>query len=100
MQETPGIPNESRNAVNKATRIINSAHRKWEAAENLTLAMENRLHVITRWLPTDPDYVTVMAATGERKYRKALDELERLVVQRLFELTKLNLMSTGERLIT
>jgi hypothetical protein len=58
--------------------------------------MEMRLQVTTRWLPTDSNYVSVMAAVGERTYRTALDVLERLVVQGLFELTKLNLMSTGE----
>ncbi|KIY47775.1 hypothetical protein FISHEDRAFT_28253, partial [Fistulina hepatica ATCC 64428] len=35
---------------------------------------------------------------GERRYRRALDELERLVVQRLLELTKLNMSGVGYKL--
>ncbi|KAI0371569.1 hypothetical protein BV20DRAFT_1035214 [Pilatotrama ljubarskyi] len=35
---------------------------------------------------------------GHRKYRQALDKLERLVVQRLFEMSKLGLNGTGYKL--
>jgi hypothetical protein len=35
----------------------------------------------------------------ERKYRRALDELERLVVQRLFEMTKLGMSGVGKLLV-
>lgn len=93
--ETPGATGETKKAINKATRTVGSAHRKWQAAENLAVAMEDKLNILARWLPADPDYVAVVAASKERKYKRALDEIERLVVQRLFELTKLNLMSTG-----
>lgn len=34
----------------------------------------------------------------ERKYCRALDELERLVVQRLFEMTKMGMSGVGESL--
>jgi hypothetical protein len=94
--ETPGTPAENKKVINKATRTISSAHRKWQAAENLVLAIEDKLDILTRWLPVHPEYVAVVAASGERQYKSALDEIECLVVQRLFELTKLNLMSTGE----
>lgn len=33
---------------------------------------------------------------NERQYRRALDSLELLVVQRLFELTKLGMSGTGK----
>lgn len=32
----------------------------------------------------------------ERKYRRAIDNLERLVVQRLFEMTKLGMNGVGK----
>ena len=96
--QTPAVPGETQKLLSKATRTIASAHRKWQAAEILAAAIENKLHIPTRWLVTDVAYVAVVASSGERKYRKALDEIERLVVQRLFELTKLNLTSTGSLL--
>lgn len=94
--ETPGAAGESKDAARKATRIVGSAYHKWEAAETLAIAMENRMDIAMRWLPTDPEYIAVIVASGERTYRRALDEIEQLIVQRLFELAKLNLMSTGK----
>ncbi|KIY47956.1 hypothetical protein FISHEDRAFT_44273 [Fistulina hepatica ATCC 64428] len=51
-----------------------------------------------RWEPDIPEYVECLKELQERKYRRALDELERLVVQRLLELTKLNMSGIGYKL--
>ena len=90
--KTLGAPSKTKNIVHKATCTIGSAHCKWQAAENLATAMENRLDIPTSWLPTDAEYMAVIAASSEWKYKMALDKLEHLVVQRLFELSKLNLI--------
>jgi hypothetical protein len=37
------------------------------------------------------EYNDALVLLKERKYRRALDELERLVVQRLLEMTKLGM---------
>lgn len=44
-----------------------------------------------RWTPTTPEYIETLAHIAEREYREAARNLERLVVQRLFELHKLRL---------
>ncbi|KAJ7709316.1 hypothetical protein B0H14DRAFT_2646345 [Mycena olivaceomarginata] len=44
-----------------------------------------------RWMPDSKDTRTASPSPTQRKYREALTEVERLVVQRLFELTKLGM---------
>ncbi|KAL0566356.1 hypothetical protein V5O48_015664 [Marasmius crinis-equi] len=48
-----------------------------------------------RWKTTDKNYQETLAAMRGRTYRRALEKLERLVVQRLLELTKLNVSGLG-----
>ena len=50
---------------------------------------------ITRWQVTDPQYVETVKYIETRRYHRALGKLQRLVIQRLFELHKLNLAQTG-----
>ncbi|KIY42821.1 hypothetical protein FISHEDRAFT_7889, partial [Fistulina hepatica ATCC 64428] len=49
--------------------------------------LEHVLGIDVRWTRISPEYVKCMKDLSERQYRLALDELERLVVQRLLELT-------------
>ena len=51
---------------------------------------------IERWTKECEEYKSAMTLINERRYRKALDNLERLMVQRLFELTKLGMSGLGE----
>ncbi|KAI0363067.1 hypothetical protein BV20DRAFT_1040098 [Pilatotrama ljubarskyi] len=58
-------------------------------------AMEVRLDIANRWQPGDSRYNEVVQYIAERKYQRALGKLQRLVIQRLFELHKLNISRTG-----
>ncbi|KAF6757867.1 hypothetical protein DFP72DRAFT_1108913 [Ephemerocybe angulata] len=60
-------------------------------------AMELKLGLTTRWHPGMPQYKETVQYIHDRSYRKALDELQRLVVQRLFELHRLGLSGIGYR---
>lgn len=42
------------------------------------------------------EYNDALVLLAERKYRRALDELEHLVVQRLLEMTKLGMNGVGK----
>ncbi|TFY68930.1 hypothetical protein EVJ58_g720 [Rhodofomes roseus] len=64
------------------------------------VTMEARMEIKARWQPSDEEYIKTVKYIGERKYQRALDNLQRLVVQRLFELHKLNLSHTGYRMRT
>ena len=58
-------------------------------------AMEVKLNIQLRWTVTSPEYLSTLKYVQERQYQRALDKLQRLVVQRLFELHKLNLSGIG-----
>ncbi|TDL13895.1 hypothetical protein BD410DRAFT_696918, partial [Rickenella mellea] len=70
----------------QAGRLMCSALTKLQDAETHTTLLENRLLLQERWKPGDDEYEKTKCAMADRAYAKALDELERLVVQRLFEL--------------
>ncbi|EKM48904.1 uncharacterized protein PHACADRAFT_107991 [Phanerochaete carnosa HHB-10118-sp] len=55
------------------------------------VALEIKMDIQERWDPTTPAYQEALKYICERTYRRALDKLHRLVVQRLFELQKLNM---------
>jgi hypothetical protein len=44
-----------------------------------------------RWTTQSKEYTDALLLTTERRYRRSIDKLERLVVQRLLELTKLSM---------
>ncbi|PPQ84634.1 hypothetical protein CVT24_007189, partial [Panaeolus cyanescens] len=59
--------------------------------------MEAALGIEKRWDPTMPQYIETLQYMSRRKYQKALDHLQKLVVQRLFELHRLNISGVGYR---
>lgn len=68
------------------------------AEENLK-RIEQQLGVTETWTASCALYIETKAFIQNCKYLRAVDNLERLVVQRLFELTKMNLSGTGKSYI-
>ncbi|KAG1775791.1 hypothetical protein EV702DRAFT_1180201 [Suillus placidus] len=64
-------------------------------AEMLVAHVEHQLAVEGRWEIGGDEYNQFKMEACLGKYRTALDDLERLVVMRLFELSKLSLSGTG-----
>ncbi|KAJ7735456.1 hypothetical protein B0H16DRAFT_1327062 [Mycena metata] len=52
----------------------------------------------TRWTPTSKEYKDALIVMTERRYKQAVSELERLVVGRLFEMTKLGMSGVAYKL--
>ena len=52
--------------------------------------------IAKRWTPDTPEYLETVRYISERRYHQALNNLQRLVTQRLFELQRLNLSGIGE----
>ncbi|KAI0685332.1 hypothetical protein BC835DRAFT_1310064 [Cytidiella melzeri] len=52
------------------------------------------------WTPATPQYMAAIKYIKERKYHRALNKLQKLVTQRLFELHKLNVAQTGYKMRT
>ncbi|KAG6884212.1 hypothetical protein C0992_006742, partial [Termitomyces sp. T32_za158] len=59
------------------------------------IQLEAKLGITTRWDFSSDKFHDALQYMTERKYHQALDKLQKLVVQRLFELHKLNLNYTA-----
>lgn len=57
--------------------------------------LEEKLGIAETWTEAHPDYISTMQYMRSHKFRRVLDNLQRLVVQRLFELSKANMAGTG-----
>jgi hypothetical protein len=60
--------------------------------------LEIKLGIQVRWVPGMPEWVDAGNQVAMRKYQRALDQLEGLIVARMFELTKMNMSQTGTHL--
>ena len=96
---TPGSGSTNYSADVSATNRLESQRRA--AADRLdgllidVANMESRLDITQRWIPGETRYNETLKYVAERTYHRALDKLHKLVVQRLFELQKLNIAGTG-----
>lgn len=52
-----------------------------------------------RWTHDHPEYIATREYMVQREYHRALDKIQQLVVQRLFELSKANLSGMGKHLL-
>jgi hypothetical protein len=84
----------------KNTRKAETARRHaledYERNLKLVQALEYKLEIVNRWSPEDVEWQRVGRLVANRKYQRALDRLEGLIVARIFELTKMNRAGTGE----
>jgi hypothetical protein len=80
-------------------KAIEAAHRrnlaKLERASKAVEDYEVRLSIETQWKPGDVEWVAAAEKLRKREYQQALDCVERLLVSRIFELSKMNLSQTG-----
>ncbi|KAH9853435.1 hypothetical protein C2E23DRAFT_698062, partial [Lenzites betulinus] len=77
--------------IRRIRREYTAAPKRVQQAQEEVNRLVEALDLDTPWLPNCDEYVKACAELDRRKYRLALDNLERLVVQRLFELNKLGL---------
>ncbi|TFK58592.1 hypothetical protein BDN72DRAFT_906599 [Pluteus cervinus] len=71
---------------------------RWTEFHNKVCAYEADNSIRTRWTPDSTEWVKTSKYMTERKYHLAVDNLERLYVQRMLELTKLGLSGIGYKL--
>ncbi|TFK59430.1 hypothetical protein BDN72DRAFT_905854 [Pluteus cervinus] len=70
----------------------------WTEFHEKVCAYEEQNNIETRWTPDSVEWVKTSKYMTERKYHLAVDNLERLYVQRMLELTKLGLSGIGYKL--
>lgn len=86
-----------KSATDKAEKSRQSVIDRYDRLDAEISQLETQMNIDRehRWTPANPKYVEAEKYMHERKYRHALDKLQKLVVLRLFELHKLNLSHTG-----
>ncbi|KAG2741541.1 hypothetical protein P692DRAFT_20880086 [Suillus brevipes Sb2] len=89
---------EINRALAQARICVDSSYAKLQHAEALVAHVEIQLALEARWEIGGPEYNQFKMEARLGKYRTALNELERLVVMRLFELSKVSLSGTGYKL--
>ncbi|KAJ6505360.1 hypothetical protein C8R45DRAFT_1051065 [Mycena sanguinolenta] len=86
----------------KATQRLETQRRHALEQQAKALAtvqdLEIRLGVETRWVAGDEKWVAAAELVRKRRYQRALDNLERLIISRMFELSKCNMAGTGYKL--
>ncbi|KAJ7065955.1 hypothetical protein B0H15DRAFT_761915, partial [Mycena belliarum] len=108
LQETtiPPLPADA-SAANyaeeaKATRRLEAQRRHAsELYEKVLLAvhdLESRMGIAERWLPDSEEWKEASIMVGRRRYQRALDGLQGLIIARMFELTKMNMSGTGYKM--
>ncbi|KAH7918250.1 hypothetical protein BV22DRAFT_1024902 [Leucogyrophana mollusca] len=86
----------------RATAKLETARRhaldNYENVLKVVQSLEIKLEVTRRWVPDDPEWQNAGRLVANRKFQRALDTLEGLIVARLFELTKMNRAGTGYKM--
>ncbi|KAJ7894664.1 hypothetical protein B0H14DRAFT_3854252 [Mycena olivaceomarginata] len=87
---TPGVSKAEvarRHAKEKVEKDLESIH-----------ALEAQLDIAERWTVALPKWVSTVVEIKKRKYQLALDALELLIMERIFELAKMNQSETGYKM--
>ncbi|KAG1727100.1 hypothetical protein EDD22DRAFT_982770 [Suillus occidentalis] len=91
---TSGLNAAARNSSKAFESEHASALHKYELQLNVVEDFEHCHSITERWLPHDLRYAEAARYTQERQFIHSVEELEGLVVRRLFELSKANLAGT------
>ncbi|KAJ7143092.1 hypothetical protein C8R43DRAFT_954234 [Mycena crocata] len=74
------------------------AKEKVERDQDTVEELEEILKITARWTTTSPKWLSTVVEVKKRRYQTALDALELLIVERIFELTKMNQSQTGYKM--
>jgi hypothetical protein len=83
---------ETRRVETKRRHALEVASKSLGAVQDLEL----KLGITARWEPGSEAWVKAAKMVSSRRYQRALDQLQGLVVARMFELSKVNMSGTGE----
>ena len=89
--DNPAAPASSSSLETKRRHALENRDRDLLVVQEL----EVMLGVVNRWVPESPEWIAAALMVGKRRYQRCLDDLEGLIVSRMFELTKMNMSQTG-----
>ncbi|KIK11657.1 hypothetical protein PISMIDRAFT_19362, partial [Pisolithus microcarpus 441] len=95
---TSGLNESARQGMNAVNAEYASALRKYQLQLNVVANFEHQHNIIDRWTPLHHEYINACEYTKHRVFICAVEELEGLVVQRMFELSKANLAKMGYKM--
>lgn len=72
-----------------------TTHTRWQAQLEKVCRFEVQYSIEKRWVRDSSEWNSALKLLAERQYRRALDNLERLFVQRILELGKLESSGIG-----
>ncbi|KAF8185870.1 hypothetical protein K438DRAFT_2154751, partial [Mycena galopus ATCC 62051] len=84
--------------VPKEDHARQRAQEKVEKDSERVEELEEILDVVERWTTESPKWTATVEAIKKRKYTLALDALKLLIVEHIFELTKMNQSQTGYKM--
>lgn len=93
--QTSGLNASARRQSRTVEAERMSALRRYELQMNVVDDFERRNGINERWTTAHPEYTQALQYARERHFIRTVEELEGLVVQRLFEFSKANLAGTG-----
>ncbi|KAJ7796124.1 hypothetical protein B0H14DRAFT_3093428 [Mycena olivaceomarginata] len=82
--------------VSKAELARRHAREKVDRDLEAVQELEEKLGISDRWTSESLQWTATVQQVKQKKYQKALDAVELLVVERIFELTKINQSQTGK----
>ncbi|KAG1880023.1 hypothetical protein F4604DRAFT_1679156 [Suillus subluteus] len=88
---THGLQKEKQAFARAREAERHAAHRKLVLEMNVVDDIERRMGITERWQPQDTKYQEGLAYLTNRQFIRAIEQLQGLVVQRLFELAKANI---------
>ncbi|KAI6004580.1 hypothetical protein EDC04DRAFT_2871794 [Pisolithus marmoratus] len=71
---------------------------KYQLQLNIVANFEHQHNITDRWTPLHPEYINTCEYTKHHTFIRVVEELEGLVVQRMFKLSKANLVKTGYKM--
>ncbi|KIM62949.1 hypothetical protein SCLCIDRAFT_24546, partial [Scleroderma citrinum Foug A] len=92
-----GLSHVASTATKRSHAARRAAERRVRSQQDRVEDLEEQLGIepTRRWTSDQREYVEMREYSRHRQFIRAVEELENLVVQRLFELSKANLASTG-----
>ena len=93
-----GLSHMASTATKRNHAARRAAERQVRSQQDRVEDLEDQLGIepAGRWTMDRREYVQMLEYSQQRQFIRAVEELENLVVQRLFELSKANLASTGK----
>lgn len=91
-----GLSHAASQATKRGHAARRSAECKLQNQTNVVEELEASLGIEMRWMPQSTKYQEVLEYAKRRQFIRTVEDLEGLVVQWLFELSKANLSSTGK----